>query len=181
MRPPVCKPRIGQGRAGIRRRVRIVLPSQPKQTPAPITKSMPEVVAQEQMTAQTEHVSPAQTDFRQPIGPRIETRQVPFYPDPLLRQPQRLPSLKENRRDLTNLDMDLNSNFEENSPFQEGIILETCERLDRSYIKEPPQLRDLLNTTNHSAKILTKADRHRQDIRCDSKKSTERHTFANYN
>ena len=33
---------------------------------------------QPQVTAQTEHASPSQTDFRQPIGPRIETRQVPF-------------------------------------------------------------------------------------------------------
>ena len=95
VRPPVCKPRIGQGRAGVRRRGRIVLPLQPKQTSAPATKSMPEVAAQPQVTAQTEHVSPAQTDFRQPIGPRIEIRQVPLCPDPVLRPPPRLPDLKE--------------------------------------------------------------------------------------
>ena len=60
VRPPVCKPKIGQSRKGVRRRVMIVLPSQPKQTSAPATKSMPEVAAQPQVTAQTEHVSPAQ-------------------------------------------------------------------------------------------------------------------------
>ena len=36
-RPPVCKPRIGQGRAGVRRRVKLVMPSLPKQTLAPAT------------------------------------------------------------------------------------------------------------------------------------------------
>ena len=98
VRPPVCKPRIGQGRPCVRRRARIVLPSQPNQILALATKSMPEVAAQPQVTAQTEHVSPAQTDFRQPLGPGIETRQVPFYPDLLLGPPPTLPDLKENRR-----------------------------------------------------------------------------------
>ena len=46
MRPPISKPRIGQGRAGVRRRVRIVPPSQ---TSAPAaTKSLPETVTQSQ-------------------------------------------------------------------------------------------------------------------------------------
>ena len=47
--------------------------------------------------------------------------------------------------------MDINTDLEENSPFQEGIISETYERLDRSYVKEPPELTDLLDTT----KIVT--------------------------
>ena len=35
IRPPVYKPWIGQGRAGVRRRARVVLPSQQKQTSDP--------------------------------------------------------------------------------------------------------------------------------------------------
>ena len=86
MRPPISKPRIGQGRAGIRRKVRIV---PPLQTPAPeVTHSLPETVTQSQETVQTECKSTAQTDITQQIGPRIETRQVPFYHDPILRPPQ---------------------------------------------------------------------------------------------
>ena len=76
-------------------------------------------MTQSQETVQTEHKSTAQTDIRQPIGPRIETRQVPFYPDPILRPPPRPPDLKENRRDLSDLDTDINIDFEENSPYQE--------------------------------------------------------------
>ena len=38
--------------------------------------------------------------------------------------------------------MGINTDFEKNSPFQEGIISETSERPDRSYIKEPSELTD---------------------------------------
>ena len=132
MRPPISKPWIGQDRAGIRRKVRLVLPLQ---TPGPkMTQSLPEIVTQSQETVQTEHKSTAQTDIRQPIGPRIETRQDP---DQILRLPPRLPDLKENRGDLSDSDMDINIDFEENSPYQEGINSEMYERPDRSYFKKP--------------------------------------------
>ena len=71
----------------------------------------------------------------------------PLYPNPLLRLPPKLPDLKENRRDLLDLDTDINTDFEENSPYQEGIISVAYERLDKSYVKDPPELKDLLDTT----------------------------------
>ena len=95
-----------------------------------MTPSLPETVTQSQETVQTEHQVPAQIHIKQPIGPRIENRPIPFYPDPTLRQPPRPPNLKETRRDLLDLDMDRNINFEENSPYQDGIISETYERPD---------------------------------------------------
>ena len=52
--------------------------------------------------------------------------------------------------------MDINTDFEEYSPYPEGIISETYERLDKSYIKEPPELRDLLDTTKIMQKFLPK-------------------------
>ena len=81
IRLPVYKARTTQGRAGVRKKVRTVLLSQPKETSAPATvqKSIPEVSAQPQVTAQTEHVSPAQNDFRLPLSPRIVTRKVPIF------------------------------------------------------------------------------------------------------
>ena len=91
---------------------------------------------------QTEHTSPAQTDLKQPIGPRIENRSIPFYPDLTLRMPPRPPDLKETRRDLLDLDTEIYLNFEENSPYQEGISSEMYERLDRSYFKETSELKD---------------------------------------
>ena len=39
--------------------------------------------------------------------------------------------------------------IEENSPFQENIISEIYERPDKSYFKEPIELKDLIDTKNN--------------------------------
>ena len=54
------------------------------------------------------------------------------------------------------MDLDINTDFEENSPYQEGIISETYQRSGKSYINEPPELRDLLDTTKIVQKFLPK-------------------------
>ena len=53
---------------------------------------------------------------KQPLSPRIVTRQVPFYPDLLLRPPPRLPDLKEKRGNVSGWDLDINTDFEEDLP-----------------------------------------------------------------
>ena len=52
--------------------------------------------------------------------------------------------------------MDRNINFEENSLYQEGIISETSERPDKSYIQWPSELKDLIYTTTLVQKFLPK-------------------------
>ena len=50
-----------------------------------------------------------------------------MYPDPIHRSPPKpteIP-LQEVPRNLLDLDTDINMDFEENSPYQEGIISET--------------------------------------------------------
>ena len=64
--------------------------------------------------------------------------------------------MKEDRRELSDLHKDININFEENSPYQKGIISETDERPDRSYFKEPSELRDLIDATKLVQKFLPK-------------------------
>ena len=44
--------------------------------------------------------------------------------------------------------------LKENSPFQEGIILEIYERPDNSYVQEPQELTDLIDTTKLIQKYL---------------------------
>ena len=62
---------------------------------------------------------------------------VPFHPDPLLRPPKQ--SIKQNMMHTQNsqkvqdIDPNINFDFEENSPFQEGIMSETFQRLDKSF------------------------------------------------
>ena len=53
-------------------------------------------------------------------------------------------------------DLDRNIDIEENSPFQEGIISETYERPDTSYVQEPYELKDLIDTTKLIQKFLPK-------------------------
>ena len=90
-RLPIPKPRIGKGRAGIRRKARVVLPTQ---TPIQTTVQKAAPSSQSLETVQTEHQLPAQTPIRQPTGPtnikqpiglRIEYRPIPFYPNLILR------------------------------------------------------------------------------------------------
>ena len=64
--------------------------------------------------------------------------------------------MKDNRKDLLDLEMDRNIDFEENPPYQEGIISEMCERPDKSYIQEPTELKDLVDTTKLIQKFLPK-------------------------
>ena len=46
--------------------------------------------------------------------------------------------------------------FEENSPYQEGIISEMYASPDKSYIQEPTELTDLVDTTKFVQKFLPK-------------------------
>ena len=46
--------------------------------------------------------------------------------------------------------------FEENSPFQEGVMSETFQRLDKSFFQNPKDFRDLINKENLIDKSLPK-------------------------
>ena len=174
---PIPKPRIGQGRAGLRRKFKTHQPIPlPKQMPAqPITThvpkaapSLPEPVAQSQESVQPQchvpillpqHQLVDPTCIIQPIGPKIQHRPSPPYHDPYSRPPPRPPdvtNLIDSQKDLLDNDLDRKVDIEENSPFQEGIISETYERLDTSYIQEPYELTDLIDTTKLIQKFLPK-------------------------
>ena len=62
------------------------------------------------------------------------SREIPIYPDPVYQscpKQVKVPTPKI-PGSLSNIDSELNTNFEENSPFQEGVISETYQRLNRS-------------------------------------------------
>ena len=62
----------------------------------------------------------------------------------------RLPDVKtqDDRKINLDLDLEINKDFEENSPYQESMISEIYQRPDRSQLLEPPELADLVNTNN---------------------------------
>ena len=50
----------------------------------------------------------------------------------------------------------INFDFKENSPFQEGIMSETYQRPDKTFFQEPKELGDLINKGNFVHKYLPK-------------------------
>ena len=49
---------------------------------------------------------------------------------------------------------DINFDFEENFPFQEGIMSEVYQRLDKSFFQEPRELGDIINKGNFISQIF---------------------------
>ena len=89
--------------------------------------------------------------------PQVEEMQTPNYPDPVMKPPPR-PSDKKVQNDRQiNLDLDLeiNQDFEENSPYQ-GVISEIYQRPEKSQLVEPPELADLVNTDKIVQRYLPK-------------------------
>ena len=85
-------------------------------------------------------------------------KDVPFYPDSTYRPPLKpvRTSTSESPEKKIDISPELNIDFEENSPFQEGVILETYQRPDKSFFEEPHKLEGLLNTGKPVQKFLPK-------------------------
>ena len=99
------------------------------------------------------------THIPQQIGPKIQHRPTLPYHDPYVRPPPRPPDTSDSldsQKDLLDNDSDRKVEIEENLPFQEGIILEIYERPDNSYVQEPQELTDLIDTTKLIQKYLPK-------------------------
>ena len=51
---------------------------------------------------------------------------------------------------------DINLDFKENSPFQEGVISEMFQRPGKTFFQDPKELNDLINMGNLVQKFLPK-------------------------
>ena len=191
---PIPKPRIGQGRARLRRKVKTHQPiSSPQQSLAePITMHvqkpvmpLPDSNTQSQVDALPQHVPIPlpQHQLADPtcivpwIGPKIQHRPSPPYHDPYARPLPRPPDVAGpivSQKELLDYDLDRNVDIEENSPFQEGIISEIYERPDTSYAQEPQELKDLIDTTKLIQKFLPK----QMDIDKNQEKGSKGYTFT---
>ena len=49
---------------------------------------------------------------------------------------------------VENINPDINLDFEENSPFQEGVISNFFQRLDKTFFQDPKELNNLINIVN---------------------------------
>ena len=87
---------------------------------------------------------------------------VPFHPGPVYRPPP-----EPIRHDMSiqglqsspgieDINTNINFDFKEKSPFQEGVISEMFQRLDRSFFQEPKELGDLIEKGNLVQNFLPK-------------------------
>ena len=79
----ISRPRIGQGRAGVKRKVKLV----PNGTPKPVeTRPMTDPITQSQGATTMQRQLPY--NIRQQTVPKLETRQTPPYMHPIIRSLQ---------------------------------------------------------------------------------------------
>ena len=88
---------------------------------------------------------------------------VPFHPGPVYRPPPKpikqdmsYPQNSQSSTSIADITPNINFDFEENSPFQEGIMSETFQRPDKSFFQEPKELGNLINKGNLIHKYLPK-------------------------
>ena len=136
----------------------------------PITEHVPKTVMPlPEITNQSQsHVQPqimprplSQHQWVDPtcIGPKIQHRPSPPYYGPYARPPPKPPDIidpLDSQKDLLDNNSDRKVEIVENSPFQEGVISETYERPNTSYIQEPQELKDQIDTTKLIQKLLPK-------------------------
>ena len=73
---------------------------------------------------------------------------IPKYPNqisnPIPKLPERV--IQNDKQIDMDLDLEINRDIKENSPYQEGIISEIYQRPHKSQLVDPPELTDLINT-----------------------------------
>ena len=122
------KPRIGQGRAGVRRKAPPLFDSRQG-----TTISKPIVITDEMECKMPRSV------VEIPTG-----KMFPPHLEPLVRPLPKPPDNLSTKQEVESLKIEI----EENLPFQESIISEVYERSDKSYFQEPIELKDLIDTNN---------------------------------
>ena len=82
--------------------------------------------------------------------------QVSLQTPKAIKQDMSYPQSSKSSTNIENITPNINFDFDENPPFQEGIMSKTFQRLDKSFFQEPKQLGDLINKGNLIHKYLPK-------------------------
>ena len=142
------KPQVGQGRAGLRRR-----------KPEPDHINQPSDVTRGNLGGSkivTEKTNSSQGTNSMPD--RAINNDKPFLPDvPLHPDPFHKPSSLQQNTNKINQNSNINLDFEEKSPFQEGVISETIQRPDKSFFfQNPKALEDIIDKGSLMHRFLPK-------------------------
>ena len=144
-------PQIGQGRAGSKRKKLDAINQAIKQ-PSEMSQKIPE--GTKIVTWKTNSIHSTNGMSNRLINNNPFMPGVPFHPD-LLPRGFKQQHIKLNVQEI-NPNPDINLDFEDNSPFQEGILLEMFQRPDKSFFQNPKELGDLINKENLVHKFLPK-------------------------
>ena len=140
------KPCIGQGRAGLRRKPEPNHINQPSDVTRKISERSKIVTGK-----------PNSPQHTYSTCDRGINNDKSFPPDVLHLDPLHKPLPKQqNTVSPINQNTGINLDIEENSPFLEGIISETIQRLDKSFFQNPKRLEDLIDMGNLIHKFLPK-------------------------
>ena len=179
----VVRPCIGQYRAGLKRKTSNPI-NQTINPPSELSQNIPGKTKIETGKIKLEHskdprhiINNADTGVThtKPLIP-----DVPLHPGLTYRPPTKpirsnMPRSQESLQSsssVENISPDINLDFEENSPFQEGVISETFQRPDTLLFQDPKELNDLINTGNLIQKFFAKTGRYRSNTESDSEKGT---------
>ena len=97
---------------------------------------------------------------------------VPLHPDPLLK-----PSTQQNTKKIS-YNPNINLDFEENSPFQEGTMSKTFQRLVKSFFQNPKELGEVINKENLIHTFLLRQTDIDKILKIIQRKVLKRHSSA---
>ena len=137
---------VGHGRAGLRRRKPDPI-NQAANQPLDVTHGIPR-------GAKIETGKRNSAQGKNNVHDRSINNNSPFAPDiPLHQVPLLKPSTQQNTNKIS-YNPNINLDFGENSPFQEGIISETFQRSDKSFFQNSKELGEVINKENLIHKFL---------------------------
>ena len=155
----VVKLHIGQGRAGLKRK-RSGPINQTINQPSELSQSIPGKTKIETGKINQVHSKDPMHIINTLDAGMTHTKPLipdaPFHPGPAYRPPpkpirSKVPKSQESLQSslsVENINPVINFDFEENSPFQEGVISETIQRSDKLYFQDPKELNNLINMDN---------------------------------
>ena len=152
------KPHVGQVRAGLKRRRPYPI-NQTINLPSELSQKIPgETKIETGKTNQIHSKDPIHSinsvdegmTHTRPLIPNVLFHPGPTYrppPKPIRSHMPRSWEISQNSPSTENINPDIKLDFEENSPFHEGVISETYQTPDKSFFQEP-KVNDIVNTGN---------------------------------
>ena len=140
-------PHVGQGRAGLRRKPEADCITQSSDVTGRILERSKIATGKTNIPQHTSATCDRGINNDKSFPP-----DVPLLPHPVHEPLQK----KHNITGPQDMKTEINLDIEENSPFQEGIILELIQRPDKSFFQNPRKLKDVISSDNLVHKFLPK-------------------------